>query len=130
MNDLNLGTNQANVISSSSTSLKLKLVRKSNSTSVIWTYFGFNTDKHGNPIDDWWKANEDRFPKMSKLARKYLCIPATSVASERVFSTSGNIVNAKRSKMMSEYVDILTFLAKNYSTQMTSVCSKFNRVIL
>lgn len=61
----------------------------------------------------WWKANEHRFPQMSKLARRYLCIPATSVASERVFSTSGNIVNAKHSKLTPEHVDMLTFLAKN-----------------
>jgi len=52
VNDSNLGTKQADVISSGSTSLNLKLVRKSNSTSAIWTYFGFNADKHGNPIDD------------------------------------------------------------------------------
>jgi len=52
VNDSNLGTKQADVISSGSTSLNLKLVRKSNSTSDIWTYFGFNADKHGNPIDD------------------------------------------------------------------------------
>jgi hypothetical protein len=69
------------------------------------------------PVDSdpliWWKSNEDRFPQMAKLAKRYLCIPATSVASERVFSTSGNIVNAKRSKLTPEHVDMLTFLAKN-----------------
>jgi hypothetical protein len=69
------------------------------------------------PVDSdpliWWKANEGRFPQMAKLAKRYLCIPATSVASERVFSTSGNIVNAKRSKLTPEHVDMLTFLAKN-----------------
>ena len=37
VNDSNLGTKQANVISSGSTSLNMKLVRKSNSTSAIWT---------------------------------------------------------------------------------------------
>ena len=52
VNDSNLGRKQANVISSSSASLNMKLVRKSNSTSAIWTYFGFNADKRGNPIDD------------------------------------------------------------------------------
>lgn len=39
----------------------------------------------------WWTDNED-FPRLAKLAQKILCIPATSVASERLFSSSGNIL--------------------------------------
>ena len=31
---------------------KLKLVKKANSTSIIWNYFGFMTDKNGYPIDN------------------------------------------------------------------------------
>ncbi|EZA46507.1 Zinc finger BED domain-containing protein [Ooceraea biroi] len=46
---------------------------------------------------EWWKSHENRFPLVAQLAKKYLSIPATSVASERTFSTAGNIVTAKRS---------------------------------
>ena len=49
-----------------------------------------------NPLC-WWKENLHRYPILSKLARKYLCIPATSVPTERAFSSASNIVNAKRS---------------------------------
>ncbi|CAG8752810.1 15845_t:CDS:2, partial [Racocetra persica] len=38
----------------------------------------------------WWRNNQARFSVLSKLARKYLAIPATSTASERLFSDAGN----------------------------------------
>ena len=41
--------------------------------------------------------NSFRYPILSKLAKKYLPIPATSVPSERAFSTAGHIVNKKKS---------------------------------
>ena len=50
---------------------------------------------------------------LSKFAKKYLCVPATSVASERVFSSAGDIVSAQRSCLHSDHVDKLLFLKKN-----------------
>ena len=47
------------------------------------------------------------------MARKYLRIPGTSVPSECAFSTAGNVVNAKRSCLLPENTNILTFLAQN-----------------
>ena len=69
-------------------------------------------DKNRCPLK-WWEANEKKYPKLSNLARKFLCIPATSTPSERVFSTAGNIVRAKRSCLSSENIDILVFLYEN-----------------
>ncbi|XP_077361925.1 E3 SUMO-protein ligase ZBED1-like isoform X2 [Festucalex cinctus] len=40
---------------------------------------------------DWWKCQQANFPRVAKLARQYLCIPATSAPSERAFSTDGNM---------------------------------------
>ena len=56
------------------------------------------------------------FPMLYKLAMKYLCIQATSVPSERVFSslsTAGDIVTAERARIDSELVDSMIFLKKN-----------------
>lgn len=69
-------------------------------------------DVYSSPLV-WWSQNSGRFKHLSALAKKYLCVAATSVASERVVSTSGNIVSAKRNRTDPELVDQLTFLAKN-----------------
>ncbi|XP_060796344.1 E3 SUMO-protein ligase ZBED1-like [Neoarius graeffei] len=61
----------------------------------------------------WWRVHHVNFPWLSKLARKYLCIPATSSPSERLFSASGNIVTCQRASLKPAKVDMLVFLAKN-----------------
>ena len=61
----------------------------------------------------WWRLNEHRFKTLSILARRLLCIPATSVPCERLFSSAGNIVNKKRASLHPENVDCLCFLNKN-----------------
>ena len=53
------------------------------------------------------------YPILSHLARKYLAISATSVPSERAFSSAGNIVSVKRSCLQPESVNMLVFLAEN-----------------
>ncbi len=60
----------------------------------------------------WWKDNEE-FPRLAKLPQKILCIPATSVASERLFSSSGNIQTVFRSSLKPEKLNMLVFLHKN-----------------
>ncbi|XP_071786524.1 E3 SUMO-protein ligase ZBED1-like [Asterias amurensis] len=66
----------------------------------------------GDPLS-WWKINEPRFKLLGRMARKFLCIPATSVPSERLFSSAGNIVSAKRSCLLPSNVRYLTFLHDN-----------------
>ncbi|KAH7958664.1 hypothetical protein HPB49_004079 [Dermacentor silvarum] len=61
----------------------------------------------------WWKDNESKFPLVAELAKKYMCIPASSASSERVFLTAGNIITAKRSCLLPENVSCLVFLYQN-----------------
>ncbi|MCP4492346.1 MAG: hAT transposon family protein [Gammaproteobacteria bacterium] len=51
-----------------------------------------------NPLE-WWRANHPRFPRLASLAERYLCIPGTSVPSERVFSAAGLVVNRLRTRV-------------------------------
>ncbi|XP_078331137.1 E3 SUMO-protein ligase ZBED1-like [Crassostrea virginica] len=61
----------------------------------------------------WWKLDDQKVPLLATLARKILCIPATSVASERVFSTAGDIVSSQRACLNPTHIDKLIFLKKN-----------------
>ena len=65
-----------------------------------------------NPLE-WWRQHMANFPQVASLAKKYLCIQATSAPSERAFSTSGNIITCRRSALKPERVDQLVFLARN-----------------
>ncbi|XP_034078778.1 zinc finger BED domain-containing protein 1-like [Gymnodraco acuticeps] len=73
-----------------------------------------NIDSEDDPLK-WWNDNKGQYPRLSMLARKYLCITATSSPSERAFSTGGNIVTCLRSSLKPQNVDMLVFLAKNLS---------------
>ena len=61
----------------------------------------------------WWKTREKNYPTLSKLARKYIAVPATSVKSEEIFSTAGNVLTDKRNRLTPEHVNMLFFLHDN-----------------
>lgn len=65
-----------------------------------------------NPLT-WWKEHKNEYPQLSRVAKRFLCIPGTSVSAERVFSSAGDIVTAQRSVLKAEHVDQLVFLHKN-----------------
>ena len=83
------------IITSSTAPKKTVLLPLPGTTNVVWKYFGSSEPITSNNPLAWWSTNSFRYPVLSQLARKYLCIPATSVPSERVFSTAGNIVTKK-----------------------------------
>lgn len=62
---------------------------------------------------EWWKQNDKLFPKTANLARKFLCIPATSVQSERLFSATGRLISDLRNRLLPEHAESLVFLNKN-----------------
>ena len=59
----------------------------------------------------WWRRHQFAYPTLARLANKYLAIPASSSASERVFLAAGNVVTKKRNKLGDDTVDaLLVFL--------------------
>ena len=62
---------------------------------------------------NWWFNKKNKYPVLSKIARIFLAIPATSTSSERLFSDAGNLMTSKRSNMDSELFKRIMFLKKN-----------------
>ena len=61
----------------------------------------------------WWEGKVGCYPNIARVARKYLCVPASSVPTERIWSLAGNIVTKKRAALKSENIDMLIFLNYN-----------------
>lgn len=53
-------------------------------------------------ILNWWKVHATQFPILSKMARNYLTIPATSVPAERLFSKASLIIRKHRNRLNNE----------------------------
>ncbi|CAL1542713.1 unnamed protein product [Lymnaea stagnalis] len=71
-----------------------------------------NIPRNANPLN-WWKLNEVQFPHLKVLAQKYLCIPATSAPSNRLFSKEGDLTAFKREQIKPGNLHTVLFLNKN-----------------
>lgn len=79
----------------------------------IMSYRAESTVPLGCDPLSWWRERKYSYPILSNMAQYFLAIPATSVASERVFSTAGDIVTSQRAALSPENVDLLIFLKSN-----------------
>ena len=74
-------------------------------------------DEPSVPLDTnplvWWKQAAYKFPLLSKLAIDTLVVQGTSVPSERIFSTAGDVISKKRSMLTGDHVNEIIFLNRN-----------------
>jgi len=61
----------------------------------------------------WWKTQEPVLPLLGEIARKYLCVTASSASAERLFSASGNVVTKLRSSLAPENLELIVYLHEN-----------------
>ena len=61
----------------------------------------------------WWRERATLFPKLKEMANRYLCTPASSVPSERLFSKAGELISHRRSSLKEENINMILFLNKN-----------------
>ena len=62
-----------------------------------------------NPLEGW----QQSYPLLSGLANKFLCAPPSSIESERLFSTGGNIFTPHRNQLVPQKGEQLMFLNYN-----------------
>ena len=69
-------------------------------------------DPSFDPLD-WWKQYYNKYARVAALARRYLPLPPTSVASERLFSLSGRVVTKTCNHLLPDTALAIVFLNKN-----------------
>ncbi|CAI6371303.1 unnamed protein product [Macrosiphum euphorbiae] len=60
-----------------------------------------------------WNINKDSLGTIPTCAKKFLCVPATSVPSERIFSKAGIVVSDRRSRLKAKNENMLIFINQN-----------------
>ncbi|XP_029654935.1 zinc finger BED domain-containing protein 6-like [Octopus sinensis] len=76
----------------------------------LQNYLELDLIRRTDNIFTWWKNFTNIFPRLSKMALKYLTAPASSVESERVFSTGRNIYQPKRNRLLPENGEMMMYL--------------------
>nr|CAD7262973.1 unnamed protein product [Timema shepardi] len=82
-----LASSHSDIDSLSSTEWKLA----GGIVEVMRPFAEASTETLNNPYD-WWKKHKEEFRAVAYVAERFLAISTTQVSSDRVFSTSGNIV--------------------------------------
>ena len=76
-------------------------------TDELTRYLSMDFDKSKLPTNplEFWKQYQGMFPILSILARQIHCIPASSAAVERCFSSTGFIINERRVSLHPDQID-------------------------
>jgi len=75
-------------------------------------YVNMKVSKDAEMID-FWRENHAVLPHLYKVACRVLCVPASSAASERMFSTAGRLLEKRRTNLNPESTNALLFLHSN-----------------
>lgn len=69
-------------------------------------------NRHEDPLK-WWTAHKILYPRLFVIVKKRLCIPATSVPCERLFSKAGLVITERRNRMLASKSSQVLFLNQN-----------------
>ncbi len=69
--------------------------------------------RDSDPIEWWLSDGKASFPTLFQAAIKHLICPATSVPSERVFSSAGEVLTKKRNRLGADCANMIITLHTN-----------------
>uniref|UniRef100_A0A182W808 HAT C-terminal dimerisation domain-containing protein n=1 Tax=Anopheles minimus TaxID=112268 RepID=A0A182W808_9DIPT len=70
--------------------------------------------RNDDPLQ-WWKIHKMKYPTLYELLLKKLCIPASSVPCERIFSKAEDIETSKRNRLKANKINKILFIKHNSS---------------
>ena len=73
-------------------------------------YFNSPLAKEGTNVLTFWKAHSVDYPILSAMAKDYLTVQASSVSSERAFSSGTDLVTADRCSLSGKTIEMTQFL--------------------
>jgi hypothetical protein len=76
----------------------------------MFEYDAANGDWNYSDELAWWKDKAKMYPRLARLARKYLATPASSALSERVFLRAGMTIAKDRASLLPPNAGQLVFL--------------------
>jgi len=71
-----------------------------------------NSQRQLCPLE-WWKVNQQLYPRVAEIARRYLSAPSTSVPSERLFSSAGDLYSDSRNRLSPKLAEMLLLIKHN-----------------
>ena len=71
-----------------------------------------NKKEYHDPLK-WWKDHESKYLVVAALAEIFLCIPASSAPSERIWSRTSLVLPCKRASMADDVASGMIFVKEN-----------------
>ena len=77
----------------------------------LWKLRTVPLPKTDNPLMEWKRCEAKQLcPLLARLARRVLAVPATSASPERLFSTAGNEMTNKRTRLTCDNLETVVYL--------------------
>ena len=115
-NDNNVNNADETVMTDDNTSVSMSMATvEINKYLKISSNFNCNSEFIRSDPLQWYRIHHFEFPNVAMLAKKYLCISATSAPSERMFSNCGSYVTKKRNQLEPDIVSDFIFLDSCYN---------------
>jgi len=100
-------------LNSKVTTIQSQSTATSSATALMRQYLNIPHQELKCNVFNFWDQQKSALHPLGDIAEKYAIIPATSVPSERIFSKAGQILSARRNRLLPDNLDTLIFLSKN-----------------